>query len=961
MDERTRRQECALEPIHLPGAIQPYGVLLAVDPGTWQIVQVSANSGTVLAVAASDLLGRPLDVLFEGESKQRLPAAFIAAAEGGINPIPVQVAGKRFDTMVHQVDGLLIAEFEGSGSLTTGQDFIPALQASIRRLSLAADLQDLQTLVARELRRLTGFDQVMVYHFHPDGHGEVVADERAEGMQAYLGLHFPASDIPAQARRLYLLKASQLIASSDYQPAVLIPPDNPHTGAPLDLSAAELRSVSPYHLQFMRNMGQGSSMTFPLVHDGHLRGMITCAHRQPRHVPYVMRRGYEVIAQQVTLQLVAMEQTRSLTRRLQTQHVRTQLVEQMIGKLDVAGGLVGADVTVLDLVTADGATMRLHQALTSVGHTPTDEQTTALLARIAAAPAAEAPLVSDALAVDHPDLAVLAPSIAGLVVLPFGAGDDYLLWFRREVTQSINWLGEQAIGNRATTLSPRSSFQLWRQTVTDRSIAWDQAEIAEAVQLRRDIDNVLLRRAEAQLAHMGLHDSLTGLPNRNLLLDRVTSTVARADRDGEQVVVLFCDLDGFKRVNDTAGHTAGDAVLIEVAHRLRGVLRAGDSIARVGGDEFVIVLEPARRATPLEMVPGRRARDKHNGHVPGPGDGQDAGQVATLLAERVRTELARPFSYKGREHVISVSVGMTFAQPGSLAEDLLRDADTAMYRAKHEGKNRVEVFDDSLRADILERARVERALRSALTPGGPDLPHLSVAYQPVIDLGTGGLVSFEALARLTDSDGKPIRPCVLISVAEENGLISGLGEVVLERALEGIVRWRAEHHTAIPTTISVNFSARQAQRADMTTVVRDALDRHGLHPADLTLEITESVLLEAGSSTLRQLSELHAAGVGIAIDDFGTGYASLRHLAILPIDTVKVDKSFTAGLAIDPASTAIVSAVAGLARDMGLHCVIEGIETEKQLAAVPPGVLGQGNLLGAATASPQNTTWTRSV
>jgi chemotaxis family two-component system sensor kinase Cph1 len=175
------------------------------------------------------------------------------------------------------------------------------------------------------------------------------------------------------------------------------------------------------------------------------------------------------------------------------------------------------------------------------------------------------------------------------VELPFGAGDDYLLWFRREVTQSINWLGEQASGNRATTLSPRSSFQLWRQTVTDRSIAWDQAEIAEAVQLRRDIDNVLLRRAEAQLAHMGLHDSLTGLPNRNLLLDRVTSTVARADRDGEQVVVLFCDLDGFKRVNDTAGHTAGDAVLIEVAHRLRGVLRAGDSIARVGGDEFVIV------------------------------------------------------------------------------------------------------------------------------------------------------------------------------------------------------------------------------------------------------------------------------------------------------------------------------------------------------------------------------------
>ena len=266
----------------------------------------------------------------------------------------------------------------------------------------------------------------------------------------------------------------------------------------------------------------------------------------------------------------------------------------------------------------------------------------------------------------------------------------------------------------------------------------------------------------------------------------------------------------------------------------------------------------------------------------------------------------------------------------------------------------MEVFDESLGADVVERNRVEAVLRQALDPDHTGLPALTVAYQPVYDLADHSLVGFEALARLTDAAGSPIRPDSFIPIAEETGLITPLGEQVLDHALACLVGWRDDHPQDRPATMSVNLSARQAQHADMPRVVQSALARHGLAPADLILELTESVLLESGSSTLRQLTELRASGVGIAIDDFGTGYASLRYLATLPVSSVKVDRSFTATLTSNRTSATIVHAILTLAGDLGLACVVEGLETREQIAALPSAVLGQGFLLGRPTALPQD-------
>jgi len=332
-----------------------------------------------------------------------------------------------------------------------------------------------------------------------------------------------------------------------------------------------------------------------------------------------------------------------------------------------------------------------------------------------------------------------------------------------------------------------------------------------------------------------------------------------------------------------------------------------------------------------------------------------------VVAGRIERALREPVTVDGVQHVVTVSIGMTFAQAGDDPEEALRDADSAMYRAKTCGKDRHEVFDSTLRADAVERGRVEQVLRAALhLPDASDArvpqqdrARLGLAYQPIVDLASQRLVGVEALARLTDAHGHPIGPDQFIPIAEETGLIAPLGQYVLDTACRDLAGWHARHPTQRHLRMSVNLSARQAGLADLVQQVQDALTDAGLSAGCLTLELTESVLLAAGRSTTTALRALRGHGVHISIDDFGTGYASLRYLAELPVTGVKVDQSFTRGLPHDQTSTTIVNVISSLAEQLGLSCVVEGIETHEQLLALPPGVLGQGYLLGKPQAAAQ--------
>jgi diguanylate cyclase (GGDEF)-like protein/PAS domain S-box-containing protein len=404
---------------------------------------------------------------------------------------------------------------------------------------------------------------------------------------------------------------------------------------------------------------------------------------------------------------------------------------------------------------------------------------------------------------------------------------------------------------------------------------------------------------ESQLEHQATHDPLTGLPNRALLIERLNGALERARRHGTRVAVLFLDLDHFKVINDSLGHDAGDQVLVALAARLRRALRPGDTVARFGGDEFVVLC--ADLVHPLD---------------------------AAAVAERMRTVLSGPLPVGDSEIFVGVSAGIALSDgEGADAGALIRDADAAMYRAKQRGRARWEMFDHAMRADAVDRLDTESSLRRAEERGELDL-----RYQPIVSLATGTVVGVEALLRWEHPERGLLSPAEFIGVAEETGLIVPMGAWVLERACREVARWQRTLPDLDPLRLSVNLSGRQLGQPGLVEVVRDILASTDVAPEQLELEITESVLMddvETSGETLRALKQL---GVKLVVDDFGTGYSSFSYLRRFPVDVLKVDRSFVDGLGEGTDDTAIVTAIVSLAHTLGLQAVAEGVETPEQLA-----------------------------
>ncbi|MFN8049893.1 MAG: EAL domain-containing protein [Acidimicrobiales bacterium] len=414
----------------------------------------------------------------------------------------------------------------------------------------------------------------------------------------------------------------------------------------------------------------------------------------------------------------------------------------------------------------------------------------------------------------------------------------------------------------------------------------------------RDVDE--RHHANERLAHAATHDALTGLPNRVLLIERLDEALRRdAGRDGA-VAVMFVDLDHFKLVNDSLGHECGDAVLREVSARLVRCTGPGDTVGRFGGDELVIVHGTASDTSAVE------------------------------LAERVLDSLAAPMVVGGRELVMSASIGVATHTGGTEeSEQLLRNADTALYAAKERGRGRVEQFSEELFRRVVRRVEVESELRVALRED-----QLFLEYQPQVDLSTGRVVGVEALVRWAHPERGLVMPGDFIAVAEECGLIVQLGRWVLREACRQFVAWHATSRQA-PPAITVNVSIRQLDDPTFVDDLIDILDETGIDPASLCLELTESALMRSDADDgVAVLDRLRSLGVFIGIDDFGTEYSSLARLRDLPVEILKIDRSFVDGLGTESGDTAIVASIMSLSLAMGLHVVAEGVETERQAVAL---------------------------
>jgi diguanylate cyclase (GGDEF)-like protein len=409
---------------------------------------------------------------------------------------------------------------------------------------------------------------------------------------------------------------------------------------------------------------------------------------------------------------------------------------------------------------------------------------------------------------------------------------------------------------------------------------------------------ITARRAEDQARHDAMHDPLTGLPNRVLFSDRLAQALARSERDQQPLAVLLLDIDRFKLINDSLGHLAGDELIREVAPRLSSAVRSSDTVARLGGDEFAVLCE--------DLEDEREAQE---------------------MAERLGACFLRPFALGGEQQFATASIGLVVASAHIDAEELLRDADAAMYRAKEAGRGRYEVFDEGMRARAVARLQVENELRRAL-----DREELRLFFQPIFDLHEDRISGCEALVRWDHPDRGLVGPDQFIPVAEESGLIIPLGAWVLQRACRQLARWRRSVDGAADLRLTVNLSAQQVTQPDIVDTVAEAIDEAGLEPRDIGLEITEHVLIEDAESTADTLRRLQRLGVRLVIDDFGTGYSSLSYLKRYPIEVLKIDRSFIDGIA-DPGSgdLAIVTAIVRMASALGVDVIPEGVETEAQL------------------------------
>jgi chemotaxis family two-component system sensor kinase Cph1 len=494
---------CDREPIHIPGSIQPHGVLLALDPNTLRVVQVAGDTERLLNISQHDLLHQEAAASLGSNEVERLRAMVSGRA-----PLPrpmfafdtvMKRDGRNLDVIVHVSEGIIVIELE-----PRIEDAVPNplafVQSTIMRLQglggVAAFLQG----IADEVRSATGFDRVMIYQFQPDESGAVVAEARSDEVESYLGLHYPASDIPQQARALYLRNWLRLIPDARYTPAPITPAVNPVTGRPLDLTHSALRSVSPIHLEYLANMGVRASMSLSLVVDGKLWGLIALHHRQPKHMPQGQRAGCELLAQLASLQLADKVAKEEQTDRLQAKITQAKLVEAMMREEQVAAALIERDPSLIDYIPAGGAAVFWEGKISTAGNTPSQAEIEGLVAWLNEN-LTDGVFITNHLPGHYHSAQSFAGVASGLVALSVSRSPrDYVLWFKPEVLETVTWAGNPneavKVAAEGARLSPRHSFAAWRETVRGRSEAWRSYTLELAQTLRTSILEVALRRID---------------------------------------------------------------------------------------------------------------------------------------------------------------------------------------------------------------------------------------------------------------------------------------------------------------------------------------------------------------------------------------------------------------------------------------------------------------------------------
>jgi diguanylate cyclase (GGDEF)-like protein len=895
--------ECDSEPIQFPGAVQPHGALLAVDVNTWGVTHASANLGAFLDRDAATALGQPLAALFGDEVTALLGAAAQARrANPAATGLDAGLAGGRVRLLPFvSTRGAICIDLLHEPPPDPAEPALIQAQRVIQSLRLSRTSTGLSGIAVNDVRRITGFDRVMVYRFDEDGSGDVVAEDHAPGVVSFLGLKYPASDIPQQARRLYMVQRIRVIPDVNAEPVSLLAVPG-SLATDLDLSASWVRAVSPIHLQYLRHMGVTATAVVSLIVAGRLWGMLVCHHNAPRQVSADQRALLDLVGQVMSVMLGSLTESEQSASRTQRQRALSGIAAAVVKPQDsIDDAFAAAASDLVNLVPAHGAVVTVGGRVIAVGHTPGPDAFRTIVTALAAL-ATDDLSASASLRKTVADDCAALDGFAGALLLPLpSCAGGSIVWFRRELNLTVNWAGNPAkrAPDPATgRLEPRQSFAIWHEEVRGRSAPWTQADFSAARELRRIVDEALVHRNEAELLlRLRDHDPLTGLLNRTAAEGRLKTMASMPVQAAATLVIV--NIDRFRKVNDLLGHRAGDALLVQVAHRLQVIAQPGDFVARLGPDEFGL----------LSTKPG------------------DEG-----LAGRVFSAFAQPFEIARHVLQMYVSVGVADnSAAGSAVFELLRSAETAMRQSKSAGGNRISHFVQNLHDEAARQLVIEQSLDEALRA---HRDQFQLAFQPIVNAASGALRSWEVLLRWHHPTLGHVAPGVFIPIAESCGLIVGVGQMVLDEAFRHLVEVPPSAEPGEEDVyVAVNVSPLQLTRPGFAADLATMLQERAVTPSRLCVEVTEGVFTD--KDALAAIEQIRRLGVLVAVDDFGIGYSSLSTLQRLPADVVKLDRSFLPDQGTArPSDRSFLGAVVSLAHTVGLKVVIEGVETQVQLDAV---------------------------
>jgi diguanylate cyclase (GGDEF)-like protein len=907
-------EACAAEKIHYIGSIQPHGFQLILDPDSLKVVQYSENTLALLNKYHPTSLPLTTQVLHSS-----IFDWLTLSEPDGLT----KLVDDRTLKVELSPDGIIaLNHWECIGYLAgrwISLEFIPTAPEAYDSFSLVAQMNNMIELLRKaqgtqalfdtittKFQKYTDFDRVMMYRFLPDFSGEVLSEAVSEReKQKFLHMRFPADDIPKQARELYTKNKVRVFANSEEQPSPLIPAKLPD-GEYLDQSYSLLRNMSDMHRAYLINMGVKATLSLSLLVDNKLWGLIVFHHNTPKtppnHVVAQLKVTCELFSEIISSYLIPAIHMHQITHLMDVKSciestfnkakmatVSNALFEESLKTIqDVAGydylGIIyGDNCYVWDKQVFKLLPQETIEAISKLFNEPESSH-----------------YQSFQLHQDHKPIPGLEKMVGIYVMRSKIPADFYVFFGRNEVVKSITWSGKPntvniVVKDNQRQLEPRSSFALWREQVRGQCDFWSEHDekileyfYASCKDFTSVKSNELLLQKLEKNAH---YDALTGLANRTYFKAFVESL--KESRSVNYVSLLFIDLDNFKDVNDFMGHDTGDRLLITIAKRLQAFSRPNDLVVRLGGDEFIIVFT------------------------------HDKEQELTQLAEKIIKRIGEPIFDHEQTIVITPSVGIISNQVENIDfNEMLKRADIAMYSAKNKGKNAYHFFDSKDQDAFNKKAILTRDLREYI-----DSEDIELHFQAQCDFNKQ-VTGAETLARWNHPKFGYINPEVFIEIAEMNNLIKPLSLKIFRKACEQLAKWQALNLTSHFETLSINISpSLLLDKCFQDDVCKILTDFPTVSPNIIRLEITESIFMQNHDLAIKNLNVLRDLGFSISLDDFGTGYSSLNYLWKLPIDEVKIDKSFISNMSQDDDLFTMVESIIELCKKLKLEVVAEGVES----------------------------------